>query len=96
MQKLRLKHTLTHRLSPQKLQLIKLLQVPSVAMKARIEQELAINPALEEGDNVLEEQEINEDYINDIFKKCKAVMDQKLFALTPKKFIWPSKKIKSN
>lgn len=62
MQKLRLKHTLTHRLSPQKLQLIKLLQVPSVAMKARIEQELAINPALEEGDNVLEEQEINEEY----------------------------------
>ena len=48
MQKLRLHHTLAQRLSPQKLQLIKLLQVPSVAMQARIEQELASNPALEE------------------------------------------------
>jgi RNA polymerase sigma-54 factor len=65
MQKLRLKHTLTHRLSPQKLQLIKLLQVPSVAMKTRMEQELAVNPALEEGNNVLEEQEINENYIGE-------------------------------
>ncbi|XWN35642.1 MAG: RNA polymerase factor sigma-54 [Roseivirga sp.] len=49
MQKLRLNHALVQRLSPQKIQLIKLLQVPSIAMKDRIEQELASNPALEEG-----------------------------------------------
>ena len=48
MQKLNLKNTLTHRLSPQKLQLIKLLQVPAAAMKTRVEQEIAKNPALEE------------------------------------------------
>lgn len=65
MQKLRLGHALTHHLSPQKLQLIKLLQVPSVAMKARIEQELARNPALEEEGNTLEEQETHEERIND-------------------------------
>ncbi len=48
MQKLRLDHALTQRLSPQKIQLIKLLQIPSVAIKDRIEQELTNNPALEE------------------------------------------------
>lgn len=55
MQKLRLNHVLTHRLSPQKLQLIRLLQVPSVAMKTRIEQEIARNPALEEESHMPEE-----------------------------------------
>jgi RNA polymerase sigma-54 factor len=65
MQKLRLSHALTHRLSPQKLQLIKLLQVPSVALKARIEQELARNPALEEEEHTLEEQEIHEERTDD-------------------------------
>ena len=65
MQKLRLSHALTHRLSPQKLQLIKLLQVPSVAMKTRIEQELARNPALEEEGYTTEEQEIHEERTDD-------------------------------
>ncbi|MFM2428584.1 MAG: hypothetical protein RL012_468 [Bacteroidota bacterium] len=65
MQKLRLSHALTHRLSPQKLQLIKLLQVPSVAMKNRIEQELARNPALEEEGHTIEEQEIHEERTDD-------------------------------
>lgn len=60
MQKMQLKHAIMHRLSPQQLQLIKLLQVPSVAMQAYIEQELAKNPALEENDNTPEEQEIDE------------------------------------
>mmetsp|Transcript_9887 Transcript_9887/g.22833 ORF Transcript_9887/g.22833 Transcript_9887/m.22833 type:complete len:477 (-) Transcript_9887:3439-4869(-) len=62
MQKLRLGHSLTHRLSPQKLQLIKLLQVPSVAMKARIEQEIARNPALEEDGKTIEEQLTHEEH----------------------------------
>ena len=61
MQKLRLNHALAQRLSPQKIQLIKLLQVPSVAMKTRIEQELASNPALEEDTNTPEEQFLNEE-----------------------------------
>jgi RNA polymerase sigma-54 factor len=62
MQKLRLGHVLTHRLSPQKLQLIKLLQVPAAAMSSRIEQEIARNPALEEVGHTPEEQIINEEH----------------------------------
>ena len=66
MQKLRLGHALTHHLSPQKLQLIKLLQVPSVAMRNRIEQELASNPALEEeGGHPLEAPEIPGEHLDD-------------------------------
>ena len=61
MQKLRLNHTLAQKLSPQKIQLIKLLQVPSVAMQSRIEQELASNPALEEATNVPEALSNNEE-----------------------------------
>lgn len=66
MQKLRLSHALKHHLSPQKLQLIKLLQIPSVAMKTRIEQELAKNPALEEESGLIaEEQAMHEAHTED-------------------------------
>lgn len=37
------------RLSPQQIQLMKLLQVPTIALEARIKEELEANPALEEG-----------------------------------------------
>ena len=37
------------RLSPQQIQMMKLLQVPTVELEARIKQELEANPALEEG-----------------------------------------------
>ncbi len=45
------------KLSPQQIQLMKLLQVPTVALEARIKEELEANPALEEGeeDDVLDE-----------------------------------------
>ncbi len=55
MQKLRLNPTLTHRLSPQQLQFIRLLQVPSIAMSARIEKEITENPALEEEKSPLQD-----------------------------------------
>ncbi len=61
-QKLRLKNVLAQRISPQQLQTIKLLQIPSVAMKARIEEELASNPALDEGSEI-EEQERHDELI---------------------------------
>lgn len=48
MQELRLRQTLTQRLTPQQIQLIKLLQVPAADIKGRIEQELSVNPALEQ------------------------------------------------
>ena len=45
------------KLSPQQIQLMKLLQVPTVALEARIKEELEANPALEEG----EDEDIDED-----------------------------------
>jgi RNA polymerase sigma-54 factor len=39
----------TQKLSPQQIQFIKLLQIPTVELEARIEEELEINPALDEG-----------------------------------------------
>ena len=44
-----LKQKQLQKLSPQQIQLIKLLQVPTVELEARIKQELDVNPALEEG-----------------------------------------------
>ena len=44
-----LQHRLLQKLSPQQIQLMKLLQVPTVALEQRIKEELESNPALEEG-----------------------------------------------
>ena len=55
-----LAHKLEQRLSPQQIQLMKLLQVPTMELDQRIKQELEENPALEEG---LEENE--EDFEED-------------------------------
>lgn len=49
MQKLSLSQSLQQKLSPQQIQFIKLLQIPTVELDNRIEEELEINPALEEG-----------------------------------------------
>src|SRR5690554_3651814 len=43
------------RLSPQQIQLMKLLQVPTALLDQRIKEELETNPALEEGPNESEE-----------------------------------------
>lgn len=50
MQKLGLSQSLQQKLSPQQIQFIKLLQVPTAELEGRIEEELEINPALEEGE----------------------------------------------
>ncbi|HSZ71891.1 MAG TPA: RNA polymerase factor sigma-54 [Cytophagaceae bacterium] len=49
MQKLGLNQSLNQKLSPQQIQFIKLLQIPTAELDSRIEEELEINPALEEG-----------------------------------------------
>src|SRR3982751_6295722 len=49
MQRLGLSQNLQQKLSPQQIQFIKLLQVPTAELESRIEEELEINPALEEG-----------------------------------------------
>lgn len=56
MQKLGLIQSLSQKLSPQQIQFIKLLQVPTLELDSRIEEELEINPALEEGREEPEEQ----------------------------------------
>ncbi|WP_299250470.1 RNA polymerase factor sigma-54 [uncultured Cytophaga sp.] len=49
MQKLSFQQQLSQKLSPQQIQFIKLLQIPAAELESRIEEELEINPALEEG-----------------------------------------------
>jgi RNA polymerase sigma-54 factor len=49
MQRLSLSQNLSQKLSPQQIQFIKLLQVPTAELEGRIEEELEENPALEEG-----------------------------------------------
>jgi RNA polymerase sigma-54 factor len=49
MQKLNLSQALQQKLSPQQIQFIKLLQVTTAELDARIQEEMEINPALEEG-----------------------------------------------
>ncbi|MBX2967564.1 MAG: RNA polymerase factor sigma-54 [Cyclobacteriaceae bacterium] len=51
MQKLGLNQSLQQKLSPQQIQFIKLLQVPTAELESRIEEELEVNPALEEGED---------------------------------------------
>ncbi len=51
-----LQQKLLQKLSPQQIQLMKMLQLPTLALEDRIKEELEENPALEEG----EEEEINE------------------------------------
>lgn len=50
MQKLGFNQQLQQKLSPQQIQFIKLLQVPTAELESRIEEELEINPALEEAE----------------------------------------------
>lgn len=56
MQKLSLTQSLQQKLSPQQIQFIKLLQVPTAELEARVEEELEVNPALEEGKEEKEDQ----------------------------------------
>ncbi len=67
MQKLNLSQSLSQKLSPQQIQFIKLLQVPTAELDTRIEEELEINPALEEGKS--EDSESSDDEFDDNFEE---------------------------
>ena len=56
-----LQHKLLQKLSPQQIQLMKLLQVPTIELEQRIKEEIEINPALEEG-RENENQDEDEEY----------------------------------
>ncbi|MDR4987536.1 MAG: RNA polymerase factor sigma-54 [Bacteroidales bacterium] len=55
MLKQKLQQKLIQKLSPQQIQLMKLLQVPTLLLDQRIKQEIEENPALEEGEDLPEE-----------------------------------------
>ena len=57
-----LQFKLSQKLSPQQIQLMKLIQLPTLAFEQRIKQELEENPALESGKD-------NEDNFDDDFDK---------------------------
>lgn len=58
-----LQHKMLQKLSPQQIQLMKLLQLPTVALEQRVKEEMENNPALDEGkeeDEELEEERLEE------------------------------------
>ncbi|MFK7900885.1 MAG: RNA polymerase factor sigma-54 [Cyclobacteriaceae bacterium] len=61
MQRLDFKQLQTQRLSPQQIQFIKLLQIPTVALEARIKEEMESNPALDEGPEEETKDEFSDD-----------------------------------
>ncbi|GAB3256213.1 RNA polymerase factor sigma-54 [Larkinella harenae] len=74
MQRLSLTQSLQQKLSPQQIQFIKLLQIPTAELETRIEEELEINPALEEGldtdyDESSADDPFTDDYNDDDYKE---------------------------
>ncbi|PRY10978.1 RNA polymerase RpoN-/SigL-like sigma 54 subunit [Pontibacter ummariensis] len=66
MQRLDLRQLLSQKLSPQQIQFIKLLQIPTAELEARIKEELEVNPALEEGrEEASDEYSESDDYDSD-------------------------------
>jgi len=61
----RLSQKLLQKLSPQQIQLMKLLQVPTDQLEQRIKEELEANPALEEG----EKDELDNSTLEDVFRE---------------------------
>ena len=74
MQKLELSQNMNQKLSPQQIQFIKLLQIPTAELNSRVEEEIECNPALEEGEeedpNARDsEEEVVDDYDDKIEKE---------------------------
>ena len=68
-----LSHKLLQKLSPQQIQLMKLLQVPTMELEARIKEEIEENPALEEGKEEIDE--FDDDYDDDLGEVSEAQED---------------------
>lgn len=54
------KQSLQQKLSPQQIQFVKLLQLPTMGLEQRVKQEIEMNPVLEEGDLLTPEETLNE------------------------------------
>lgn len=63
-----LSQKLLQKLSPQQIQLMKLLQLPTIALEQRIKEEMEVNPALEEGapEDVDEDTQQDEDEVPEL------------------------------
>lgn len=83
MQKQQMSQKMLQKLSPQQIQLMKLLQIPTALLDQRIQEELEINPALEVEENLSEgekeeserEGDLEEDYLLGTDKKEKEEKD---------------------
>ena len=64
----KLEHKLLQKLSPQQIQLIKLLEVPIIELEQRIKKEIEENPALEEGKDLDDEMPVRENENSDFDK----------------------------
>ena len=62
-----LQQRLLQKLSPQQIQLMKMLQLPTLELEQRIKEELEENPALDEGEELINT-EIEEDYSKEELK----------------------------
>ena len=69
MQKQQLQQSLQQRLSPQQIQIIRMLELPAIEMEERIRQELEENPALEEGREPLSDGETDSAEANETIYK---------------------------
>ena len=72
-----MKQLLSQKLSPQQIQFIKLLQIPTAELEARIKEELEVNPALEEGEDEPEDEfdDLEGDDADDDFDDPDAELD---------------------
>lgn len=66
---------LLQKLSPQQIQLMKLLQLPTIALEQRIKEEIEINPALEEGPEL--DDETNNDFEDENYDDVSKEEDNK-------------------
>ena len=62
-----LSQKLQQKLSPQQIQLMKLLQIPTATLEQRIQEELESNPALEEGDETADLLEGSTEPLDDVY-----------------------------
>lgn len=75
MQQLKLQQKLLQKLSPQQIQLMKLLQVPTIALEQRIKQEIEENPALEDLSESDENDKMENDSEDDNYEESESNKD---------------------
>ena len=70
------------KLSPQQIQMIKLLELPALQLEQRINQEIEENPVLEEEESADEEQEAKEVSVEEYFAENDRSISPKAFRFT--------------